>query len=105
MAIERVKVTGVKFFKGNVEGTDYDNGNIFVEEMLDFTLGRAKGYATTLYKCGKAEAAQVLMNLEFPLVAEVEFMRVTNGDTTKNIVMSVRPLPTERVGGVDKKAA
>jgi len=105
MAVEKVKVTGIKFFKGNVEGTDYDNGNIFVEEALDFTTGRAKGFATTMYKCGKAEVAQGLMHNEFPLIAEVEFLRVTNGDTTKNIVVSVRPIERVVEPGDKRKAA
>lgn len=104
MAWEKVKVCGVKFFKGEVEGKEYDNGNVFIEEALDFTTGRAKGFATTMYKCGKAEVAQGLMHNEFPLVAEVEFMRVTNGDTTKNIVVGIKPL--ERADGAkDRKAA
>lgn len=115
MAVERVKITGVKFFKGNVEGTDYDNGNVFIEEHLDFTTGRAKGYASQLYKCGNSEVAKILMaNNEFPLVADVDFMRVTNGDVTKNIVQSIIPVPrsqefqkpgTSPASAPEKKAA
>lgn len=53
---------------------------------------RCDGYASQEYSLGKAEAAQAIMHLEFPFVGEVEFMRVTNGDVTRNIVMGVRPL-------------
>lgn len=104
MGIEKVKVTGVKFFKGDIDGKGIDSGKVFIEESLDFTTGRAKGYATQEYSLGKAELAQALMHNEFPLLAEVEFLRVTNGDVSKNIVNSVRPVervPTEPV----KKAA
>lgn len=92
MATEKVKVTGVKFFKGNIDSKDIDSGKVFIEESLDFTTGRAKGYATQEYSVGKAEIAQAIMHNEFPLVAEVEFLRVTNGDTTKNIVVAIRPV-------------
>lgn len=107
MAIERVKVMGVKFFKGDIDGKGIDSGKIFVEEALDFTTGRAKGYASQEYSLGKAELAQAIMHHEYPLIAEVEFLRVTNGDTSKNIVTNLRPIerpvtvPEER----QKKAA
>lgn len=104
MAIEKVKVTGVKFYKGDIDGKSIDSGKVFIEESLDFTTGRAKGYATQEYGLGKAEIAQGLMHNEFPFIAEVEFIRVTNGDVSKNIVNSVRPV--ERGDAhKDKKAA
>jgi len=90
--VERVKVTGVKFFKGAIDGKELDSGKLFIEELLDFTKGRAKGYATTEYALGSAEKAQGLMHNEFPLVADVEFVTVTNGDVSKRIVMAVKPL-------------
>ena len=106
MAIERVKVCGVKFFKGGIDGKDIDSGKVFIEESLDFTTGRAKGFATSEYSVGKAEVAQALMqNHEFPLIAEGEFLRVTNGDTSKSIVQSVRPVPVGGRPQTDAKAA
>jgi len=96
MATETVKVMGVKFFKGTIDDKAIDSGKIFVEEALDFTRGTAKGYASQEYALGNAEAAQVLMKLEFPLMAVVEFQRVTNGDTSKNVVMSVRPADVKK---------
>jgi hypothetical protein len=90
--VSREKVTGVKFFVGNVEGKDYDSGKIFVEEALDFTRKTAKGYATVEYALADSAAAKAIMHNEFPLVCDVEFMRVTNGDTSKNIVVSVKPI-------------
>lgn len=92
MAIEKCKIMGVKFFSGNIDGKIIDSGKVYIEEALDFTTGRAKGYASQEYSLGNAEAAQAIMHLEFPFPGEVEFMRVTNGDVTKNIVMSVKPL-------------
>ena len=95
MAIEKVKVCGIKFFKGDIDGKDIDSGKVFIEEQLDFTTGRAKGYATQDYALANAEAAKALMHNEFPIVCEVEFIRVTNGDTSKSVVTSIKPV--ERV--------
>jgi len=96
MSVEKCKVTGVKFFKGGIDGKDIDSGKVYIEESLDFTTGRAKGYATQEYSVGNAAAAQALMKLEFPFVGEVEFMRVTNGDVSKNIVMSCKPAEVKK---------
>ena len=96
MSVERVKVTGVKFYQGNIDGKAIDSGTIFIEESLDFTTGRAKGYAVSDYALGKADAARALMQHEFPFVADVEFMRVTNGDVSKNIVVNVKHIGEPR---------
>lgn len=92
---DKVKVTGVKFFKGSVEGKDYDSTTIFVEERLDDRQGRAKGYATIAYKHGSSAVAQVLMKREFPLVCEVEFDRVTNGKESETIIAHIKPMDAE----------
>lgn len=102
MAIERVKVMGLKFFKGDIDGKSIDSGKVFIEEALDFTTGRAKGYASQEYSLANADAVKGLMHNEFPIVCEVEFLRVTNGDVSKNIVQSIKPV--ERVE-LPKKAA
>ena len=102
MAIEKVKVTGVKFFKGDIDGKSIDSGKVFIEEALDFTTGRAKGYAAQEYSLANAEAVKSFMHNEFPIVCEVDFLRVTNGDVTKNIVVSIRPF--ERVDPAKKGA-
>ena len=101
MAIERVKVTGVKFYKGSIDGKDIDSGKVYIEEMLDFTTGMAKGYATMRYSLADAAAAQGLMHNEFPLVCDVDFMRVTNGEVTKTVVTGLKPVAR----GASEKAA
>ena len=92
MSVEKVKVTGVKFFVGDIDGKGIDSGKVFIEESLDFTRGTAKGYATQDYALANAQVAKGLMHLEFPVVCEVDFQRVTNGDVSKNIVVGVKPL-------------
>lgn len=90
--LEKVKVTGITFFKDTIDGKPIDSGAAFVEEHLNFQTGRAKGTATQKYPLGDAQKAQALMHLEFPLICEVEFVRVTNGNISKNIINSIKPL-------------
>lgn len=89
---EKVKVTGVKWFSGVIDGNKIDSGVVFVEERLDDRRGTAKGYACTPYKLGGSATAQALAKREFPLVCEVEFERMTNGKgESEPIIMEIRP--------------
>ncbi|PTU33035.1 hypothetical protein [Stenotrophobium rhamnosiphilum] len=90
--LEKVKVTGVKWFQDSIDGKAFDTGTAFIEERLDESKGRAKGYACTPYRLGSAALAQVLAKREMPLVCEVEFDRVTNGKETQIIIADIRPL-------------
>lgn len=94
MTIERVKVTGVQFYNGEIDGKGIDSGKIFIEERLDFTTGRAKGTATQVYSVGKSEFIKTLMHHDFPLVCEVEFNRLTTGKVSKTIITKVTPVVT-----------
>ena len=90
--LEKVKVTGVTFFKDTIDGKPIDSGAVFIEEHLNFQTGRAKGTATQKYPLGDASKAQSLMHNEFPLICEVEFIRVTTGQVSKNVVNSIKPI-------------
>lgn len=88
---DKVKVTGVKWFKGNIDGKEFDSGTAFVEERLDDRRGTAKGYAATPYKLSSSAIAQALSKREFPLICEVEFDRVTSGKESETIIADIRP--------------
>lgn len=90
--LEKVKVTGITFFKDTIDGKSIDSGAVFVEEHLNFQTGRAKGTATQKYALGDASKAQALMHNDFPLICEVEFIRVTTGAVSKNIINSIKPV-------------
>lgn len=89
--MDKVKVVGVKWFKGNIDGKDLDSGTVFVEERLDDRRGTAKGYASTPYKVSSSAVAQALAKREMPLVCQVEFDRVTNGKDSETIIADIRP--------------
>lgn len=90
--LEKVKVTGITFFKDTIDGKAIDSGAVFVEEHLNFQTGRSKGTASQKYPLGDASKAQALMHNEFPLICEVEFVRVTTGSVSKNIINSIKPI-------------
>ena len=76
MQIEKdVVVKGAGFFAGNVEGTDYDNGQVFIEEAFDPSKDNYKGFRTVEYKCVDSQVVRPLMHLPFPITAKVSFER------------------------------
>lgn len=104
--MEKVKLTGVKWFKGNIDGKDLDSGTVFVEERLNDLRGTAKGYASQPYKLANAAQAQALAKREMPLLCNVEFARVTNGKgDSETIIVDIMPADAEAAPRPDKKAA
>jgi len=99
--VDKVKLTGAKWFKGNIDGKDLDSGTVFVEEKLDDRRGTAKGKAATAYKVSSSAVAQALAKREFPLMCDVEFERVSNGRDSETIIADIRPSTDEPT----KKAA
>ena len=107
---DKVKVTGVRWFKGNIDGKELDSGKVYVEERLDDRRGTAKGYAATEYAVSSSAVAQALALREFPLTCNVEFERVSNGRESSTIIADIRPadaegMPRSASEVVGKKAA
>lgn len=94
MAIEKVKVTGITFFDGTLDdGKHIDSGKVFIEHLLDFRKGTAKGYSTTAYPLASSKEAKALMNHDFPLVCEVEFLTLSSNKGPKTVINALRPVP------------
>lgn len=94
MAIEKVKVTGISFFDGTLDdGKHIDSGKVFVEHLLDFRRGTAKGYSTTAYPLASSKEAKALMAHDFPLVCEVEFLDLSTNKGPKRVINALRPVP------------
>ncbi|WP_353188965.1 hypothetical protein [Pseudomonas sp.] len=104
--MEKVKVTGLKWFEGEIEGKKFNSGTCFVEERLNDLRGTAKGYASQPYKLANAAQAQALAKREMPLLCNVEFSRVTNGKgDSETIIVDIMPADAEAAPRADKKAA
>ena len=85
------KVTGMKAFKGNINGKELDGCTIFVEAKLKGESSR--GYASQPYRWGKAENAEKIKHLEFPFVAEMVVEDVTDGrGASSQEIIDVRPV-------------
>lgn len=86
------RVTGAKYFKGEVEGEKYDSTTVFVETGLDESKGTAKGSATSAFAWGDSQNFEKIKNLPFPIVAMVTFELTTNGKGgTKQILVDLKP--------------
>jgi len=88
----KVKVMGVAHFSGNIDGKDLDSGTLFIEEQLDESTERAKGFRTVEYKLPNSSMAKALMHNAFPMMAEVSFETRTTKGASTIAVTGVKPV-------------
>lgn len=93
-----VQLTGVKRFKGDVDGKHYDSTTLFCLLGLDSSSGDAYGKASAQYKFGTSERFDEVKHLlrsgPVPVVLEME--QVTNGKETKTIVTGIKPAQEQK---------
>jgi len=94
--IQKVVIKGIGRFVGNVEGKDYDNGQVFIEEPMDPSNANLKGWRTVEYKTTSSEVVKPVWHLEMPITAEV-VMNLTATKRGQSIVIeSIKPLDLAR---------
>lgn len=93
---QEVTVTGIKQFKGEVDGKHYDSFKVFVQVALDESKGTAKGFATEEFNAGASAEFDRWKHLPFPLKAEATFQMVTSGKVSKMQIVEVKPLKLEK---------
>lgn len=89
-----VQLTGVKRFKGEVEGVNYDSTTLFCLLGLDSTSGNAFGKASAEYKFGSSEKFEEVKHLlrNGPVAVTLQLELVTTGKATKTIVVGLKPI-------------
>lgn len=86
-------ICGMKAFKGDVEGTHYDNTKVYAMTDMDESKGNAKGFATVEYAFGTSAEFEKYKAVPFPFKADVEMEFVTNGKAQKMIIHTIKPQP------------
>ncbi|MGE5648880.1 MAG: hypothetical protein ACM34A_01675 [Bacillota bacterium] len=88
----KTKILGVAFFAGAVDGKDIDSGTLFVEEALDESTERAKGFRSVEYKTPNHMIPKGLLHNSFPMMADITVeSKVTKGGSSL-IVTAVKPI-------------
>ena len=92
-SIERV--TGMKKFKGSIDGKEFDSTTVFVEVRLDDRNGNRRGKCTADFSAGTSDVYDRLKHLDLPAEMEIEWDTVSNGNDTKQVITDVRPHKVE----------
>lgn len=92
-SIERV--TGMRKFKGEIEGKSFDSTTVFVETRMDDRNGNRRGHCTMDFNAGTSEVYDRIQAIELPAQFEVEWDTVTNGNNVKQIIVDIRPHKVE----------
>lgn len=84
-------VTGLKKFKGDVEGISYDSTTAYIQMDMDETKKTARGFATQDYNVGTSDIFDKLVNFKLPFEAEATFEMTTNGKSQRQRVVDLVP--------------
>lgn len=85
-------IIGVKSFKGDVEGQQYDSTTLYALIPMDESRGTSKGFGAVEYKWGDSTNFEKIKHLKFPLEAELTVEFQTSGRTQKTVVTNIAPL-------------
>lgn len=85
------RVTGMKKFKGDIDGRSFDSTTVFIETKMDDRNGNRRGVCTTDFNAGKSEVYDSLSSLTLPADCEVEWDTVSNGKRTQQVIVAIKP--------------
>lgn len=93
-SIERI--TGMKKFKGDVDGKTYDSTTVYVETRMDDRRSNRRGHCTMDFNAGPSEVYDRLQSIGLPSDFEVEWDTVTNGNNVQQIIVDIQPHKAEQ---------
>lgn len=88
-SIERV--TGMKKFKGEIEGKNFDSTTVFIETRMDDRHGTRRGHCSMDFNAGISDVYDRLNSIPLPAEFDIEWDTVTNGSKSQQIITSIRP--------------
>lgn len=95
MHVSKDRVTGMKKFKGEIEGKSYDSTTVYVETRLHDAQGNRRGNCTIDFNAGTSEVFDRFRHIDLPADFEIEWDTITNGKKIQQIIVDMRPLKTE----------
>lgn len=99
---QKCVIKGAGFFTGDIEGKNFDTGQVFIEEEFDRSKPSYKGFRTVEYKCIDSSIVKPLMAMAFPITAEVSL----DVSATKRgqVIVVTRVVPIELARAMPKAA-
>jgi len=98
-----VRVTGMKKFKGDIEGRQFDSTTVFIETKMDDRNGNRRGVCTNDFNAGRSDVYDRLSGIALPAEFEVEWDTVSNGSKTRQIIVGIQPVRLAPPSGAPAK--
>lgn len=89
---QKVVIKGAGHFVGEIDGQNFNNGQVFIEEPFDPSKENYKGFRTVEYKCKDADVVMPIMHNPFPITAEVTMEIAATKRGQQIVVMAIKPL-------------
>ena len=84
------RVTGMKKFKGEIEGKNFDSTTVFIETRMDDRNGTRRGHCSMDFNAGTSAVYDRLSTITLPAEFDVEWDTVTNGNKSQQIITGIR---------------
>ncbi|MCK9387636.1 MAG: hypothetical protein M0Q22_04465 [Sulfuritalea sp.] len=85
------RVTGMKKFKGDIDGKQFDSTTVYIETKMDDRNGTRRGRCSMDFSAGNSGVYDRLAAISLPGEFDVEWDTVTNGSKTQQIIVDIRP--------------
>jgi hypothetical protein len=85
-------VYGMKYSKGEYEGTAFDSTKVYTLVDMDARKGQAIGQASVEYAFGESTNFAKFSHLPYPFKAVGEFEIVTNGRNQQTVLVGLKPV-------------
>ena len=85
------RVVGMKKFKGDIDGRNFDTTTVYIETKLDDRNGQRRGHCSVDFNAGKSDVYDRLAGVGLPSDFEVEWDTVSNGSRTRQVIVEIRP--------------
>ena len=84
-------ITGMKKFKGEIEGKFFDSTTLFIETRMDDRHDNQRGHCSMSFKAGNSEVYDKLGTISLPAEFEVSWDTVSNGNKSQQIIVGLHP--------------
>lgn len=86
------RITGMKKFKGNIDGKSIDSTTVFIETKMTDANGNRRGFCSLDFNAGKSDVYDRLQANAIPGEYEIEWEVVSSGKRARQVIVDIQPV-------------
>lgn len=86
------RITGMKKFKGEIDGRQFDTTTVFIDMKMDDRTGTRRGTSSIEFNAGTSAIYDRHNGVSLPAQFEVDWATLTNGSKSKQVIVGLEPI-------------